>query len=200
MSALTSALEISGHPGLFLCRSLRPNFHDGGATPKAKLRAEQKREGRSPLRPHVEGRFPCSREYFPCYSFANSLLRCVGERTENAQSTGLFAVFPVEQTRDFQFFPVIFPDSREFPAETGSRVTASSASQSGLCGPFPACSEKPEVLATLRRLQRSLRSKKATTPNQIAQFMRPVSSREISISEFSSRRLGSRQWRPVRYF
>jgi hypothetical protein len=33
-------------------------------------------------------------------------------------------------------FPVNFPVSREFGAETGSQLTASSATQSGLCGTF----------------------------------------------------------------
>ena len=34
-------------------------------------------------------------------------------------------------------FPVIFPVSREFAAETGSQLTASSARQSGLWEPCP---------------------------------------------------------------
>jgi hypothetical protein len=37
---------------------------------------------------------------------------------------------------DFAKFPVNFPVSREFGAETGSQLTASSATQSGLCGAF----------------------------------------------------------------
>src|SRR5438034_8303896 len=35
-------------------------------------------------------------------------------------------------------FPVNFPVSREFGAETSSQLTASSANQSRLCGPCPA--------------------------------------------------------------
>jgi hypothetical protein len=49
---------------------------------------------------------------------------------------------PVDQTRksggwrDSAKFPVNFPVSREFGAETGSQLTASSARQSGVCRPL----------------------------------------------------------------
>jgi len=43
---------------------------------------------------------------------------------------------PLRRRPEFEKFPVIFPVSREFAAQTGSRPTATSASQSGLGSAF----------------------------------------------------------------
>ena len=71
------------------------------------------------------------------FSRPNSLFDCLGkfgQRGRNSEAT--------KQCRScdgpsFANFPVIFPVSREFGAETGSHWTASSASQSGLCVELP---------------------------------------------------------------
>ena len=46
---------------------------------------------------------------------------------------------------DSSKIPVNFPVSREFRAETGSQLTASSASQSGLCGLCPGCKNTCDI-------------------------------------------------------
>src|SRR5262249_21698864 len=74
-------------------------------------------------------------------------------------------------------FPVNFPVSREFGVETSSQLTASSATQSGLCGAFipfmgfassteyPSCAtartqrntDTTQTVATLRRISGTIR-------------------------------------------
>jgi hypothetical protein len=46
---------------------------------------------------------------------------------------------------DFAKFPVYFPVTREFVAETGSTVTASATTQSVSNGDFPGFGEKPRI-------------------------------------------------------
>src|SRR5262249_35439391 len=53
-------------------------------------------------------------------------------------------------------FPVNFPVSREFAAETSSQLTASSATQSGLCGAFIPFMRAPRSLNELVTLQSGL--------------------------------------------
>jgi hypothetical protein len=63
----------------------------------------------------------------------NSLFDCSGKHSERGRNTEATKQCRRRDGLDFANFPVFFPVSREFGAETGSHLTASSASQSGLC-------------------------------------------------------------------
>ena len=72
-------------------------------------------------------RLPCSGQQFPCFLPQNSLFNSLGKLRRRRWG---IEISKAVQTRDglgFANFPVFFPVSREFGAETGSHWTASSA-------------------------------------------------------------------------
>jgi hypothetical protein len=89
---------------------------------------------------------PCSLKTIPSYALGNSLFRCVG----NSAVSYCICVLIRRKNRggwpDSVKFPVNFPVSREFAAETSSQLTASSASQSGLH--YPTCQKRSEPRGT----------------------------------------------------
>ena len=62
----------------------------------------------------------------------NSLFDCSGKHSERGRNTETTKQCGRRDGPSFANFPVFFPVSREFDAETGSRWTASSATQSRL--------------------------------------------------------------------
>ena len=84
-------------------------------------------------------RIPCSRKYFCCYCFQNSPLLLIGNTAEMPQFAACSTANPGFGQPASANFPVFFPVSREFGAETGLHGTGSSARRCGLEGILPAC-------------------------------------------------------------
>ncbi len=77
-------------------------------------------------------KFACSSSEFPCYALGISLFRSAGNFALAIEFSRRSDERWSSKGPDSRKFPVYFPVSREFTAETGSQKTASSASQSGL--------------------------------------------------------------------
>ena len=71
------------------------------------------------------------------FSLGNSLFAYAGNWIKSPDCIGTIRDFGSRKSPSFAKFPVFFPVIRELGAETGSRSTGSSASQSHLPGPFP---------------------------------------------------------------
>jgi hypothetical protein len=124
---------LNGHRRSVVCHAERQASPPGARMPAAATSwADNKR-------------IPCSCENFPCFYYENSLLRCAGKKLQSPDPRASARRFLAFRMLDIPVFPVIFPVSREFGAETGSRGTASSASQSDRFGSFPVWCEKSDV-------------------------------------------------------
>ena len=75
---------------------------------------------------------PCKAELIPCSTAKNSLFVSQENDTRSLKLHGNFEL----RLFAFTMFPANFPVRREFALETGSRLTGSSATQSGLGAEF----------------------------------------------------------------
>jgi len=90
----------------------------------------------------------------------NSLFDCSGKHSERGRNTETTTQCGRSDGPSFANFPVFFPVSREFGAETGSHWTASSAIQSRLCFELPYVGNIRDISAH-QRLKVSLQTVKS---------------------------------------
>ena len=80
-----------------------------------------------PLGPPVRVLLPCCCRRFPCKGYKNSLFQRLGNLERSCGNVTLTLAGGRQRNKLSIEFPVKFPISRELAAETGSRLTASSA-------------------------------------------------------------------------